>query len=66
MNCACYDSIIDLDIVRVSMRRHFKTKPKFLYKIVEIYGDYYYKEMTEEEVLDKAVIELKGTIKNSD
>lgn len=48
------------------MKKHFKTKPKFLYKIVEVLGDYYYKEMSEEEVFEKALSELDGSIKDSD
>ena len=66
MNCVCYDKPIDTEIVKESLRRHLKTKPKFLYRIVEVLGDYYYKEMTEEEVFEKAIFEMDGVIENSE
>ena len=66
MNCACYDSPIDIEIIRSSMKRHFKTKPKFLYKFVEILGDYYYKEMSEDKVFELCITEMNGVVKNSD
>ena len=66
MNCSCYDKPISIEVIRESMRKHFKTKPKFLYKVVEICGDYYYQQMGEEEVFEKALHELDGIIRTSD
>jgi hypothetical protein len=66
MNCMCYDRPLDLEIVRTKMRKQFKTKPKFLYKMVEIFGDYYYAKMDEEEVFSKALVFMDGVVNNKE
>ena len=56
MNCTWYDCMADPELVKDKVLKAVKTKPKLRYKIVEVAGDFYYQEMSEAEMMQKAII----------
>ena len=51
MNCTWYDTKCDPDLVKSKISWAVKHNPKLRYKIVDVAGDFYYQEMTEEEMM---------------
>ena len=65
MNCTCYDAVFDPKITRHNMEKIIKHMPKLTYRIVEIFGDYYYKPMSADETFEKAItIDGNSTLKS--
>lgn len=56
MNCMCYDTPVNIDLIKWNMERAVKYLPKFNYQIVEIMGDYYYEMKSQEETYKKGMV----------
>jgi hypothetical protein len=52
----CYDSPVDMELIKWNLERAVKFLPKINYQIVEILGDYYYVEKSQEETYSKGMI----------
>ena len=56
MNCTYYDTECCPDVVKDKITWATKYNPKLRYKIVDVGGDFYYTEMSVEEMMEKAII----------
>ena len=56
MNCTYYDTGCNPDVVKSKIKWAAQFHPKLRYKIVEVAGDFYYTEMSVDEMMQKAII----------
>ena len=59
MNCTWYATACDPELVKDKLIKAARIMPKLRYKLVEVGGDYYYEEMSEEEMIQKGLIHNK-------
>lgn len=65
MNCTWYATTCDPELVKDKLLKAARLYPKMRYKIVEVAGDFYYEEMSEDELISKGLIYNKeGQLKN--
>ena len=50
----------DIEAVELCFKKAIKEFPKMRYKVKEIFGDYYYEEMTVEETISKVLMYREG------
>ena len=59
MNCSMYDKG-DIEAIELCFKKAVSDFPKMRYKVKEIFGDYYYEEMSVEETIQKVLLYPEG------
>jgi len=57
MSVTCYDEPLDQKVIYHNLEKVLKLLPKFSYCVEECFGDYYYKQISLEETVKKAMSE---------
>lgn len=55
MNCSMYDKP-DIETIELTFKNAISKYPKMRYKVKEIFGDYYYEEMSVKEAVEKVLL----------